>query len=129
METPSRYTVGLIQMAMSSDPSGNLARAVTRIEEAAGRGAQVICLPELFRTPCFCQREDTANFDLAEPLPGPTTEALAEAPTDREATLLAEVDLGRIEETRQAWPLLRYRRIDAYEDITRRLLDGPPVGP
>jgi N-carbamoylputrescine amidase len=77
METPSRYTVGLVQMAMSSDPSENLARAVARIEEAAGRGAQVICLPELFRTPYFCQREDATQFDLAEPVPGPTTEALA----------------------------------------------------
>ena len=64
-------------MACSEDPAENLAKAEWRIREAAGRGAQVVCLPELFRTQYFCQKEDPANFDLAEPIPGPTTAALA----------------------------------------------------
>src|SRR3954466_9768847 len=67
------FKVGLVQMAMSFDLDENLAAAVDKVEEAASRGAQVVCLPELFRSPYFCQREDTALFDLAEPVPGPST--------------------------------------------------------
>jgi N-carbamoylputrescine amidase len=70
------FTVGLIQMAMSPAREENLARAEERIAEAAGRGAQVICLPELFLGPYFCQVEDTGQFDRAEPIPGPATEVL-----------------------------------------------------
>jgi N-carbamoylputrescine amidase len=57
----------------------NLTRALEKIAAAALGGAQVICLPELFRSQYFCQREDAALFDLAEPIPGPTTEALSAA--------------------------------------------------
>jgi N-carbamoylputrescine amidase len=64
-------------MAMSPDAGENLAAALARIEEAARRGARLVCLPELFRTPYFCQREDAALFDLAETVPGPSTERLA----------------------------------------------------
>src|SRR6185436_16681603 len=64
-------------MSMSADPDANLAKAVERVKEAAGKGADAVCLPELFKTPYFCQREDAALFDLAEPVPGPTTEALS----------------------------------------------------
>ncbi len=71
-----RFTIGLVQMSCSANPEANLARAVDRIEESARSGAQVVCLPELFRFLYFCQREDAALFDLAEPVPGPTTEAL-----------------------------------------------------
>ncbi len=63
-------------MAVADDPDANLRRAADRIEKAAASGAQVICLPELFRSPYFCQQEDTRFFDLAEPIPGPTTERL-----------------------------------------------------
>ena len=63
-------------MAVSRNPQENLARAVAKIDEAGRNGAQVVCLPELFQSQYFCQREDTANFDLAEAVPGPTTEAL-----------------------------------------------------
>jgi N-carbamoylputrescine amidase len=72
-----KFTVGLVQMSCSPDPAANLARAVERAEQAARSGAQVICLPELFRSQYFCQREDAAFFDLAETVPGPTTEALS----------------------------------------------------
>jgi N-carbamoylputrescine amidase len=71
------FSVGLVQMRCDPDPDANVERAVARIREAAGRGAQIVCLPELFRTPYFCQREDPAVFDLAEPIPGPTSERLA----------------------------------------------------
>jgi N-carbamoylputrescine amidase len=71
-----RFRVGLVQMKMSADPAANLERAQAGIREAAGQGAQAVCLPELFRTPYFCQREDAQLFDLAEPVPGPSTEAL-----------------------------------------------------
>ncbi len=68
-----KFEVGLIQMYCSPEPQDNLERAVAHVREAARRGAQVICLPELFLTQYFCQREDTALFDLAEPIPGPST--------------------------------------------------------
>lgn len=71
------FTVGLVQMRCSADPDENLRRASDGLREAAARGANVACLPELFRTPYFCQTEDASNFDLAEPIPGPTTRALA----------------------------------------------------
>ena len=75
--TPRPFTVGLVQMRCSPDPDTNLRGASEALREAAGRGAQVACLPELFRTQYFCQVEDSSRFDLAEPIPGPTTEALA----------------------------------------------------
>ena len=64
-------------MSVSRDPKENLTKASARIEEAAKNGAQVVCLPELFQSQYFCQREDVQNFDLAEAVPGPTTEALS----------------------------------------------------
>jgi len=67
------FEVGLVQMACSPEPDDNLERAAGFVREAARLGAQVICLPELFRTQYFCQREDTSLFDLAEPIPGPST--------------------------------------------------------
>src|SRR4051794_30773092 len=70
-------TLGLVQMRCSTDPDDNLSRACGFLREAASRGATVACLPELFRTQYFCQVEDPAIFALAEPIPGPTTEALS----------------------------------------------------
>ena len=78
MTAPHKFKVGLVQMACSTDPQENLRRGVARVEEAAKRGAQIVCLPELFRSQYFCQREDTAFFELAEPVPGPTTEAITQ---------------------------------------------------
>ena len=77
--TPQPIRVGLIQMRCSTDPRENLDRAVVRVREAAKAGAQLICLPELFRSHYFCQRQDPAVFDQAEPIPGPTSEQLAKA--------------------------------------------------
>ncbi len=79
MATKPRFRVGLVQMAMSREPGENLEKAVARLREAARAGAEVVCLPELYRSPYFCQSEDPALFDLAEPVPGPSTEALGRA--------------------------------------------------
>ena len=76
------FHVALVQMRCSTDPDDNLRRACAMLREAAATGAQVACLPELFRTQYFCQAEDAARFDLAEPIPGPTTEALAAVARD-----------------------------------------------
>jgi N-carbamoylputrescine amidase len=73
----STFRVGLVQMAMSREPGENVEKAVARVREAAKAGAEVVCLPELYRSPYFCQKEDQALFDLAEPVPGPSTEALS----------------------------------------------------
>jgi len=75
--TPDKYIVGLVQMSATPDPEKNLQHALDLVREAAARGAQIICLPELFQTQYFCQREDAALFDLAEPIPGATTAKLS----------------------------------------------------
>ncbi len=69
-------------MAMSRDAGENVERAVKGVRDAAQKGAEVVCLPEMYRTPYFCQREDAALFDLAETVPGPSTEAFQEAARD-----------------------------------------------
>src|SRR6476660_6991227 len=91
MPDPSLFTVGLIQMHCSADPDDNLRRAEEKVRAAAKQGAQMICLPELFRTQYFCQREDAALFDLAEPIPGPTTEALSAVARETKTTVVVSV--------------------------------------
>jgi N-carbamoylputrescine amidase len=76
-------------MSMSANPDDNLRRARERVREAAGKGAKVICLPELFRSRYFCQHEDASNFDLAEEIPGPTTNALGEVARSLGVVILA----------------------------------------
>ena len=78
MENARKYKVGLVQMRMGPDPDANLETAIAHIRDAAKRGANIVCLPELFRAQYFCQREDIKLFDLAEPIPGPSTTRLAE---------------------------------------------------
>jgi len=88
---PEKFRVGLVQMAMTSDPDKNLQRALERVREAAARGAEIICLPELFQTQYFCQREDISLFDLAEPIPGPTSARLAEVARQLHIVLIASL--------------------------------------
>ena len=76
-------------MSVGTKPADNLAKASERIEEAAARGAQVVCLPELFQSQYFCQREDVSYFDLAEPVPGPSTEALAKVAKKAKVVVVA----------------------------------------
>ena len=86
-----KFRVGLVQMKCTPDPDENLNHAIAMVEEAAGKGAQVVCLPELFQTQYFCQREDHALFDLAEPIPGATTKRLAEVAKAKKIALVASL--------------------------------------
>ncbi|HEY8165415.1 MAG TPA: carbon-nitrogen hydrolase [Gemmatimonadaceae bacterium] len=70
MTTP--FTVGLVQSAAGNDAHANVDAAIARIREARGRGAQIICLQELFNSPYFCKTQDAERFDIAEPIPGET---------------------------------------------------------
>ncbi len=88
---PRQTTVGLVQMSMTADPQANLEHAIARVREAAGRGATLICLPELFRTLYIGQREDHGLFDLAEPVPGPSTEALGKLARELEVVIVASL--------------------------------------
>lgn len=78
-------------MSCSQDTQDNLDKACERVKEAAKGGAQVICLPELFRSQYFCQKEDAAIFDLAESIPGPSTEALGNIARENNVTVLASL--------------------------------------
>jgi N-carbamoylputrescine amidase len=80
--------IGLVQTAVGPDKAQNLAKTAKLIEEAAGRGARIVCLQELFASEYFCQREDAALFDLAEPVPGPTIEAMAAVARRAKVTLV-----------------------------------------
>ena len=75
-QTKGKFNAAIIQMSFSEDTDENLNNAVAWIEKAAGEGAEVICLPELFRSRYFCQTEKINNFDLAETIPGPSTDAI-----------------------------------------------------
>ena len=72
-ETPPRFTVGLVQMACGDSAAANVETAVGLVRQAAARGARIVCLQELFGCRYFCRHEDPAHFELAEPVPGPTT--------------------------------------------------------
>ena len=148
-------------------PAENLEDTLPKAEQAAKDGAQIICTQELFASQYFRQSEDHKNLAMAEPIPGPTTEAFQrshaitngccvasvnrighEAPAGRdgiefrgqsfiadtpeetianagqeETILLCEIDLAKVDVTRTHWPFLRDRRIDAYGDLTCRLID------
>lgn len=91
MSSPSKVSVALIQMACTADPSHNLHLALDRIAAAAKKGAKLICLPELFRSLYFCQKQDYKYFQLAEPIPGPTTQALSAAARKCKITLVASL--------------------------------------
>jgi N-carbamoylputrescine amidase len=92
-----KFKAGLIQMKCSLDPGENFAKAEKRIKEAAERGAQIICLQELFRSQYFCREENPDLFDLAEPIPGPSSEALGKL-----AKKLGVVIVGSLFERRTA---------------------------
>jgi N-carbamoylputrescine amidase len=86
-----KFKVGLVQMAATPDPEKNLEHALALVHDAAKKGAQVVCLPELFQTQYFCQREDASLFDLAEPIPGPTATKLAEAAKQSKIVLIGSL--------------------------------------
>jgi N-carbamoylputrescine amidase len=76
MASPTSFTLALVQMRCAAEPEANLEKAITGIRQAAKAGAHLVCLQELFQSPYFCQKQDPHWFDLAEPIPGPTTERL-----------------------------------------------------
>ena len=84
-------SVGLIQMSCDIDPKLNLKKAITRIGEASRKGAQIVCLQELFRSQYFCQTEDIELFKLAETIPGPTTEKLGRIARQKKIVLIASL--------------------------------------
>jgi N-carbamoylputrescine amidase len=90
-QTLDKFTVGLVQMHCTPDPDDNLKRASQFVRDAVRQGAQVVCLPELFKTQYFCQREDAALFDLAEPIPGPSTEVLCKVALETKAVIIASL--------------------------------------
>jgi len=88
---PEKFQVGLVQMSATSDPESNLRHALDLVRQAAARGAGIVCLPELFQTQYFCQREEAALFDLAEPIPGPTTARLSALAQELHIVLIASL--------------------------------------
>jgi N-carbamoylputrescine amidase len=88
---PRQTTVGLVQMSMTADPQANLDKAIARVREAAARGATLICLPELFRTLYIGQREDHDLFNLAEAVPGPSTEVLGKLARELRVVIIASL--------------------------------------
>ena len=90
-------TLGLVQMRCSHDPEDNLRRAIAGTGEAARKGAQIVCLQELFRSQYFCQTEDHANFALAEPIPGPSTERLGAVAAEHGVVVVASLFEKRAE--------------------------------
>ncbi len=93
----STVRVGLTQMACSADPADNLKRQVKLAEQAARKGAKIICTQELFRSQYFCQVEDHSFFQLAETIPGPSTDALAKIAKKHGAVIIASVFERRTE--------------------------------
>jgi N-carbamoylputrescine amidase len=83
--------IGLVQMACEREPAANLEKAVVRIEQAADAGAQVVCLQELYRSWYPCQSEDNSQFDLAEPIPGPSSQALGRIAAGRKVVIIAPI--------------------------------------
>ncbi len=86
-----QFQIGLVQMSCGPEPEQNLQKALDRVADAAAGGAQVVSLPELFQTQYFCQREDAALFDLAEPIPGPASQKLAQAAKQNGVVLIASL--------------------------------------
>ena len=89
--------IALVQMQCDPSPPVNLERAASEIEKAAGQGASIVCLPELFLSHYFCQSEDITRFDLAEPIPGPTTERLAKVAKAKRVVIIASLFERRAE--------------------------------
>jgi N-carbamoylputrescine amidase len=87
----NKTKVALIQMKCSPRPAENLKRAIAFVQQAAKKGAKIVCLPELFQTQYFCQREDHALFDCAESIPGPTSQKLATIAKSSKIVLIASL--------------------------------------
>ena len=87
----AKTKIGLVQMSCSANVDDNLAKAAGRVEEAASKGAKIVCLPEMFRSQYFCQREDSSFFDLAEPVPGPSTKLLSQVAQKNKVVVIVPI--------------------------------------
>ena len=87
----SSFTVGLVQESVANDVQKNVDRAVARVREAADRGAQIVCLQELFNAPYFCKSQKHERFDLAEPIPGPTIEQMQKLARELELVIIVPI--------------------------------------
>ncbi|HEY1859212.1 MAG TPA: carbon-nitrogen hydrolase [Gemmataceae bacterium] len=91
MSNSKSFTLALVQMRCDADADANLEKAVAGIRQAAKAGAHVVCLQELFRTPYFCQKQDPSLFDLAETIPGPSTERLGKVAREAGQVVIASL--------------------------------------
>src|SRR4029078_5790630 len=91
MPAKQKFSIGIIQTACSADVQANMEATVAKIREAAKLGAQVICTQELFRSQYFCQLQDPGIFDLAEPIPGPSTETLTKLAKELNVAIVASL--------------------------------------
>jgi N-carbamoylputrescine amidase len=91
MTESRKVKVGLVQMQCGADPAPNVAQALELARAAAEQGAQIICLPELFRSRYFCQTEDAGLYDLAESIPGPTSDIFARLAAELDVTVIASL--------------------------------------
>jgi N-carbamoylputrescine amidase len=87
----SKFKAGLVQMACSNDTDANLRKAIDGIRRAAAKGAEIVCLQELFRSEYFCREENAELFDLAETIPGPSTEALGAVAKELQVSIIASL--------------------------------------
>ena len=87
----AKVKIGLVQMSCTADKSDNINKAILKINEAAAKGAQIVCLQELFTSLYFCDEEDYDNFKLAEPIPGPTTEILSKVAAENNIVIIASL--------------------------------------
>ncbi|QOY89716.1 carbon-nitrogen hydrolase [Paludibaculum fermentans] len=90
-ESQTKFRIGLVQTSCSLDPQENLDKAAAKVREAAERGAQIICLQELFRSQYFCRDESADLFDLAEPVPGPSTDVMAKLAKELGVVIVASL--------------------------------------
>jgi N-carbamoylputrescine amidase len=87
----SNVKVGLVQMTCTADKQQNLQKAIEKVHEAAKKGAQIVCLQELFTSLYFCDVEDYDNFKLAEAIPGPSTDALSKVAAELGVVIIASL--------------------------------------
>ncbi|WP_419801471.1 carbon-nitrogen hydrolase [Mucilaginibacter sp.] len=87
----AKVNVGLVQMTCTADKEANLQKAIGKVREAAGKGAQIVCLQELFTSLYFCDEENYENFKLAEPIPGPSTDGLSKVAAELNVVIIASL--------------------------------------
>ena len=92
-----KVKVGLVQMNCTEDKDGNFKKASLKIREAATKGAEIICLQELFLSLYFCDEENHDNFSLAESIPGPTTESFGKLAAELNIVIIASLFEKRTE--------------------------------